>query len=132
MDPCRTRAEKKVSVKRLKIAECEAKVFKLEALARPKAREKKSLEKEKAKLVSLRDELASLEQLLQEAQAKVAHAAAAAAAKAKAAAAQEEVTRAMSDADLMLLCELRGKYGNKFENTSDTNDSVWQHLALES
>ena len=63
-------AEKKVSAKRLKIAECEAKVCKLEALARPKAREKESLEKEKAKLLGLRDELVFLEQQLQEAQAK--------------------------------------------------------------
>eukprot|EP00962_Isochrysis_galbana_P061682 scaffold42137_cov225-Isochrysis_galbana.AAC.1 len=39
-----------------------------------------------------------------------------------------EAKRAMSEAGVILLCEIRLKYQAKFDNKSDKNDSIWKHV----
>ena len=47
----------------------------------------------------------------------------------KAVALKEESVRAMSDAGVLLLVELRcSKYEKKFTNTTDTAESIWRHI----
>ena len=116
---------------RIKISESECKVMKLESMAGLKAKEKAALEKEKGKLARFRGELVELERDLKEKQFKHDAMLAAAAAKAEKAKHEEEVNRVMSEAGVMKLCEIRGKFQKKFDNTSDKHDAIWEAIADE-
>ena len=118
-------AEKRLVERRTKISELEGKILKLQSMAQLKARERQQLEKQQGQLEAWRGELPKLVAAVDALKEKAHIEATKAAAKAAAAAEQEEVSRAMTEAGLMLLCELRGQYSKKFDNTSDKVDNIW-------
>ena len=85
-----------------------------------KLRNRTEKDKWKATTTSLRQAVESAEAHFEKAKEKEVLDAAAAAKRAAEAAAREEASRAMSDAKLLLLTELRLASQSLFENTSDT------------
>ena len=88
---------------------------------------REALEKASNKVTELEKLVPELDEQLQRAQADAESLAAAAEQKEKEKADREEATRSMSDAGACFLVELvLGKFAKKFENSSDTADSVWE------
>jgi hypothetical protein len=123
-------AEKRVVDVRLRLQAAQARLEKHKSNPNPNARVREQITKEEASVRKFVGQLDVAKEALTQAKLKAATAQAKAAAQAKQAQEREEHTRAFSDAGAILLCELRyGKYRARFENTSDTVDSIWPHIA---
>lgn len=120
-------AQKKVDANADKLAKKSKQLAALEQVKRtPKVLE--SIERVAAEIAALDREHASLQKQLNDVRKQVAAKEEHAAQKQLKVAAAVERARSMSEAGIMKLVALRMQYNHRFENTSDTNDNVWQHI----
>ena len=88
-------------------------------------------EREAGKVMNVRAKLAVAEEDLQNKQKQATAAKNMAEAKAKKAAEKEETNRAMTEAGLICLVEVRIKFQHRFDNSSDKSDSIWEHVRVD-
>ena len=96
--------------------------------ASQKARDKEALATAEKRVRGFDAAILAAEENVKEMKAAAAAVAQSKAAKAAAALAKEEVTKSLSEAGTIVLCQLRGKYAKQMDNTSDKVDSVWAHI----
>ena len=121
-------AEKKMMDLVSKQAICEAKIEQLQSLAKRSKRDEETITREKNKMEGFKAAIVAAEHNLAQVKAAAERVAATAAAKAAAAHARAEATKPLTEAGQIVLCELRGKYQSRFDNTSDKVDSIWAHI----